>query len=290
MRILTYVAGILTVISEKGFFSGEYEKPSFITGENFYYEPTLKQQDGIGLSVEQMEEAMACIEAFDFASVVVAPLPVGHTVDKYGNYLGFKTPENEEVEVLSAPFVSTGYVVWDFVANEWYEATVVNGVTGAIVGDMKNEDTVNCLYIRKSLIDPQLCTACQIYNLTQGRFDIDISIVRKNKLIKLTQDFTAFILTVIGQTPNTEISSWHAQEKEARAWVLDNTTQTPFVDALLIGRSIEGETKESLINLIIAKADNYKVFYGQQLGMFHAKQKAIENATTVEELKTIAWE
>ncbi|MDD3463285.1 MAG: hypothetical protein PHW07_06545 [Sulfurospirillaceae bacterium] len=290
MRVLTYVAGILTVISEKGFYRGMEEKPSFITGENFYYEPTLKQQDGIALSAEQTQEAEAYIEAFNFIKKVPSLPKVVHTVDKYGNYLGLKTPENEEVEVSSEPFASTGYVVWDFEANGWYEATVVNGITGAIVGEMKNEDTQNCFYVRKTLIDPQLCTACQIYNLAQGRFDIDIEIVKKNKLIKLTQDFSVFIKSIIGEAPVSEISSWNVQEKEARAWVLDTEIQTPFIDALLTGRNIEGETKESLINIIITKADNYKAFYGQQLGRLHVKQKLIENATSVEELKFITWE
>lgn len=85
-----------------------------------------------------------------------------------------------------------------------------------------------------------------------------------------------------------EIASWDKQESEARAWMMDNATSTPLIDALLVGRNL-GESKEEFVNKIITKADAYKAFYGQILGKLHAKQKELEASKTIEELKTIEW-
>lgn len=49
------------------------------------------------------------------------------------------------------------------------------------------------------------------------------------------------------------------------------------------------EPKEELINKIIAKADAYEMLYGAILGKFHNREKALEGATTIEELKAISW-
>lgn len=85
-----------------------------------------------------------------------------------------------------------------------------------------------------------------------------------------------------------EAVSWAKQEAQSRAWIVDNSTVTPIIDALLLTRNM-GETKEELINKIIAKADAYETLYGQILGKFHNREKALENAMTLEELKVIVW-
>lgn len=85
-----------------------------------------------------------------------------------------------------------------------------------------------------------------------------------------------------------EAVSWTKQEVQARAWVTDNSINTPFVDALLVARNM-GETKEEFVNKIIAKADVYETLYGQILGKFHNREKALDSASTLEELKAIAW-
>lgn len=85
-----------------------------------------------------------------------------------------------------------------------------------------------------------------------------------------------------------ELASWTKQETQARAWIVDNATVTPIIDALLLTRNM-GETKEELINKIIAKSDAYETLYGAILGKFHNREKALEVATTLEELKAISW-
>ena len=85
-----------------------------------------------------------------------------------------------------------------------------------------------------------------------------------------------------------EAVSWTKQEIQARAWIVDNAAATPIIDALLIARNMN-ETKEELINKIIAKADAYETLYSAILGKFHNREKALEVATTLEELKAISW-
>lgn len=85
-----------------------------------------------------------------------------------------------------------------------------------------------------------------------------------------------------------EAVSWAKQEAQSRAWIVDNATVTPIIDALLLTRNM-GETKEELINKIIAKSDAYETLYGAILGKFHNREKALEVATTLEELKAISW-
>lgn len=85
-----------------------------------------------------------------------------------------------------------------------------------------------------------------------------------------------------------EAVSWAKQEAQSRAWIVDNATVTPIIDALLLTRNM-GETKEELITKIITKADAYETLYGQILGKFHNREKALEVATTLKELKAIVW-
>lgn len=86
-----------------------------------------------------------------------------------------------------------------------------------------------------------------------------------------------------GNTDSSEMVSWNKQETEARAWTADNTAATPIIDNLLIGRALN-ETKASLVAIIISKADQYAVAYAQVLGQYHAKQKALDACTTVEQV------
>lgn len=59
---------------------------------------------------------------------------------------------------------------------------------------------------------------------------------------------------ISGLYPPAERETWATQEREARAWVLDNTAPTPMLDGILIA----GEAKADLVASVIAKADALK--------------------------------
>ena len=69
-----------------------------------------------------------------------------------------------------------------------------------------------------------------------------------------------------------EIDSWSTQEAEAIAWTLDNTAETPLLDAIL---SESGDTKLVLATTINGKAAALKVGVGKAIGK---KQKKIKDA------------
>lgn len=288
MKVITYVNGVLTVIRGDDFFSEAYVKPLFIEADEFYYEPTLKITQGRELSVQECTNAEAYIDSFVFPKVVVYNPQAVHCVDKWGNYLGFRLIGFGEFEVPNAPSELRQGITWDFDTKEWYESVLIDERDGRLIGVAINTTIEHSVYVKASLVNTNFCIESQTYNFDTKVFDIDIAVVRKKKLAKINFAFTQVINEAIGFVGFGEMSSWDKQETEARAWVVDNNTITPFIDALLVGRGMN-ETKDVLVQKIILKADSYKTFYGQMLGKLHAKQKLIEEAETLEVLKVIEW-
>lgn len=90
--------------------------------------------------------------------------------------------------------------------------------------------------------------------------------------------------------PETERESWGKQEKEARDWIADNTSSTPFLDALLTIRTTL--TKTELTGRIIAKADTLADLSGKLTGKRHVKEAEIEAAYEASDratLEIIVW-
>lgn len=85
-----------------------------------------------------------------------------------------------------------------------------------------------------------------------------------------------------------EVSSFTKQENEARAWLANNTVNTPFIDGLLVARDL-GETKAELVDKIILNADAYATAYSRILGKFQKISKKIAAATTKDELSMLVW-
>lgn len=288
MKVLTYVNEVLTVIRGDDFFSENHPKPSFIVANEFYYEPTLKLTQGRTLTAQECSDAEVYIESFIFPKVVHYNPQAVHCVDKWGNYLGFKLLGEGELEVPSAPSELRQGITWDFLTKEWYESVLVDERDGRLIGTAINTAIDYSVYVRASLVNSDFCYESQTYDFATKSFHVNIDIVRFKKLQKMGIEFTQEVNSAIGFVGYGEMSSWKLQEDEARAWVVDNNTMTPLIDALLIGRNL-GENKEVLVDKIIAKADAYKVFYGGLLGKLHAKQKEIELASSLEALKVIVW-
>lgn len=85
--------------------------------------------------------------------------------------------------------------------------------------------------------------------------------------------------------------SWEKQEREARAFLLDEEAFTPTLDALLLGRAIVGETKIKYVNSIITKADIY-TSHLRNLGKLQGLLKRVELARFNQdksELASINW-
>ena len=115
---------------------------------------------------------------------------------------------------------------------------------------------------------------------------------KSKKIEELKLQLEKYLDEHITDTPLSEKLSWSKQESEAREYLKDNNTPTPYIDALLASRN-KGENKLDLINKIIAKADAYSVFHGTLLGKLHNKLLEVEafqiNVETIDkDLETLS--
>jgi hypothetical protein len=89
--------------------------------------------------------------------------------------------------------------------------------------------------------------------------------------------------------PQTEIDSWSKQESEARAWQLNRSSPTPWIDAAATARDI---TRDSLAVLILNNANALAPIHGALTGKRQLLRDAINalgpNATQ-EQLDLIQW-
>ena len=91
-------------------------------------------------------------------------------------------------------------------------------------------------------------------------------------LSKADADFETAISSLTSSIPTSEISTWTKQEQEARAYLLDSTASTPFIDAICLARGCE---KSYLVGKIIEKADAYAVAVGTLTGVRQKLEKEI---------------
>lgn len=86
--------------------------------------------------------------------------------------------------------------------------------------------------------------------------------------------------------PETEVLSWHRQEREARSLKADPSALTPLIDGIAAQR---GQTRGQLADLVIAKADRFASLTAPIIGTRHMLVKQIEAATAPEQVGEIAW-
>ena len=111
---------------------------------------------------------------------------------------------------------------------------------------------------------------------------------KNNKINELTTMFSTAVKGITQALPH-EMVSWRKQEDEARAYIINNTSPTPFLDAMLATRAVKGETKTTLVNKIIANADAYSIAYASLLGKYQNKIKLTNLSKTKKDLNSIVW-
>lgn len=110
------------------------------------------------------------------------------------------------------------------------------------------------------------------------------------KAIKLNEInilYQQSIATLTPTYPDDERLTFDKQEQEARAWLADNSTSTPFIDALATGRQMD---KAELVNRIIAKADAFAIASGLLTGQRQRYEDLLDVAETAEEVAAIVLE
>lgn len=107
------------------------------------------------------------------------------------------------------------------------------------------------------------------------------------KAIKLNEINAAYqqaIATLTPTYPDDERLTFDKQEQEARAWLADDSTSTPFIDALAAGRQMD---KAELVSRIIAKADAFALASGRLTGQRQRYEDLLKDAETIEDVSAI---
>lgn len=288
MKVISYVNGTLTIIlNDKDFIEENADKPEFITGDNFYYEPSLKQMDDVPLTDEQILEAETFIANFKFPISKVSTLV--HVVDKQGNYLGEEiNDDNKYTTVPNEPPHDLVFPYWN--ETKYVEGMLVDANTNKCLGQGDNRTMPNSYYAPKELLDTDFNPSIQEWDKTNKKFNIHLDDAKRCKKMRIKNDYAEDIGTVINADDFAlyEVTSFSIQESEAKAYKADNQALTPFIDGLLESRNIDGETKSDLVINILVKAEAFK-HLALKLGKCQRLIKEIDNAVNLEELRAIKW-
>lgn len=107
------------------------------------------------------------------------------------------------------------------------------------------------------------------------------------KLNEINATYQQAIATLTPTYPDDERLTFDKQEQEARAWLADNSTSTPFIEALAAGRQMD---KAELVSRIIAKADAFALASGSLTGQRQRYEDMLDAAQDAEAVAAIAPE
>lgn len=103
--------------------------------------------------------------------------------------------------------------------------------------------------------------------LNTSRLD---SLYKEVCLFAANTEYEDAVKELVGETPTSETLTWTKQEQEARAWLADNSTPTPFIDILSTSRGVD---KAYLVNKVVEKAD----IYANAIGALTGTRQKIED-------------
>lgn len=108
--------------------------------------------------------------------------------------------------------------------------------------------------------------------------------IKSRKLAEINNAYQQAIATLTPTYPDDERLTFDKQEQEARSWLADNSTPTPFVDALAAGRQME---KAELVSRIIGKADAFALASGSLTGQRQRYEDMLDVAETADAVAAI---
>ena len=109
--------------------------------------------------------------------------------------------------------------------------------------------------------------------------------LKAQKISEINFAFEQSMSQVKAGYPQDEILTWSKQESEARAYLADNTADTPLLDSYVVVKSVP---KNLLSQAIVAKADAYATICGGLVGKRQYLEDVINNAT-IEGIANISW-
>ena len=97
------------------------------------------------------------------------------------------------------------------------------------------------------------------------------------KLMLIDREYMKAIEELTAQVSAAESATWLKQEQEAKAWCVDGTVATPFLQAVCEAR---GCTMEYLVGKVIEKSNLYNAEVGRLLGIKQKKEKELIEGVT----------
>lgn len=122
---------------------------------------------------------------------------------------------------------------------------------------------------------------------SDGTWVFDMGKGKASKIEEINAKYNVATSSLVSTYPSTELLTFEKQEKEARSWQADNTTSTPLIDALVLGRGID---KAELVRRIINKAEAFATATGYLTGLRQRYEDMLDAATTAEEIASIVPE
>lgn len=153
---------------------------------------------------------------------------------------------------------------------EFYDDALANKAIDTIAGIVS---FIN-LWVAAAPPGPPVITAVELRSAAHARINRSY----ENAVKALTAGY-----------PQNEIDSWAKQEAEARAWLADNSTPTPWIDGAAATRGIP---KAKLVLSIISNADALAPIHGSLTGKRKKLRDAIDALgpnPTKQQLDAIVW-
>lgn len=110
---------------------------------------------------------------------------------------------------------------------------------------------------------------------------------KEQAIDRVNSGYEQELSSIIDQYPDVETKTWDKQESEARAWLADNSVETPLLDGLAQGRQMD---MAELVDRMIVKADAWVQLSGAATGKRQRLEDEIEAATTIQVADAVQWD
>lgn len=122
------------------------------------------------------------------------------------------------------------------------------------------------------------------YGLKVGYELMSLDEARAEKLAEINAACDAALASLTATYPERELFSFERQEREARALIAGDASDTAHIAAIAKGRGIP---VEDLAQKIVAKADAFSVASGTLIGHRQALETQVEEAATKEDMAAV---
>lgn len=110
--------------------------------------------------------------------------------------------------------------------------------------------------------------------------------LRERKVTEISTEAQQQANAYMAQYPEFERLTWDAQEREARAFLADDLTDTPTLSPIAQAR---GLSVVELAERVVNKADTFRAAAAQLAGTRQALEDQIMAAETIEQVRAVIW-